>query len=231
MLTFLFAVTVAGALLLQHYFVNRSEGVGARSPAHDPVAITLTEAIEDLPGGIFLQPSFTWTRIRGNGELFLGIHPLLLSLVGTSHELGLLKDDSKMKKGAPLLRIQNGEREIRLFSPVAGRIVEVNDSYMPQTGWAGSARRKGSWVYRIIPDDAAEEVPSWLLGKQAMEWTHQQYRNIRDFLVQTTSHEEIGRAAADGGELQAGILGELNDQAWEAFRDRFIPIPGKGPEA
>ena len=230
MLTVLFAVTVVSALALHHFLVARPRNAEIRATSSVPEAITLTEAIKELPGGVFLQNTFTWTRIRKNGELFLGVHPLLMSLVGESHELELQADDSRLKKGAPLLRIQNSDREIQLFSPLAGRIIEGNSDFIPQTGWEGSASRQGSWIYRIRPEDTSEEIPFWLLGDQASEWTHQQYRDVRDFLLQTEIVEEIGLAAADGGEIPAGILSQLNDQAWEAFQNRFISSPKKALE-
>ena len=230
MITALFVVTVVGALALHYFFVERPREAGIQVTQSVPETITLTDAMEELPGGVFLQPTFTWTRIRKNGELFLGVHPLLMSLVGPLHKLELQADESRLKKGTPLLRIQNGEREIQLFSPIAGRIVEVNGDFMPQTGWDGSARRQGSWIYRIRPDSTSEEIPFWLLGDQATEWAHQQYRDVRDFLFQAVTYEEIGLAAADGGELPAGILSQLNDSAWAAFQDRFIPIPEEEPE-
>ena len=114
---------------------------------------------------------------------------------------------------------------------MAGRIVEVNDDFMPQTGWAGTAQRQGSWIYRILPDSTSEEIPLWLMGNQATEWAHQQYRDVRDFLFQTVTYEEVGLTAADGGELPAGILSQLNDEAWDAFQNRFIPTPEREPEA
>ena len=230
MITALFVLTVVGALLLHHFFVEkpREAAAGAEYPA--PKAITLAESMEDLPGGVFLQPTFTWTRLRENGELFLGVHPLLLSLVGLSHRLELQADESTLEKGDPILRIQNAGREIQLFSPVKGRIVEVNDAFSPQAGWTGSARRGGSWIYRIRPENTSQELPLWLLGGAAATWAQNQYREVRDFLFQTVTHEEVGLAAADGGELPAGILSELDDEVWNAFQERFIPVPEGAPE-
>jgi glycine cleavage system H lipoate-binding protein len=221
MLTALFVVTVVGALALHHFFIELPREAEVRATPSASDTITLTQAIEDLPGGIFLQPTFTWTRVQENGELFLGVHPLLMSLVGPSHRLELQADASTLTKGTPLLKIQNGQREIQLFSPVAGRILEVNDQVVPHAGWEGT----GNWIYRIQPEAASQETPSWLVGDQATEWAHQQYRDIKDFLLQAVSHEEVGLAAADGGELPAGILEQLDPQTWEAFQNRFIPHP------
>ena len=103
MITALFVLTVVGALTLHYFFVERPRVAEVRATQPVPNAITLTEAMEELPRGVFLQPTFTWTRIRKNEELFLGVHPLLMSLVGSSHKLELQADESRLKKGDPLL--------------------------------------------------------------------------------------------------------------------------------
>lgn len=225
MITALFVILALGAIGLHYLFVERPRQAetGVTPSVQEP--ITLAEAMEELPGGFFLQSTFTWTRTRKNGEYFVGIHPLLLSLVGPDTSLEYVAEESTVEKGDRLLRLQLGDRELQLFSPMAGRIVEVNDDFVPQTGWAGATSRGGSWLYRIQPRHAEKEIPFWLLGSEASQWAHQEYREVRDFLFEATSHEEVGLSAADGGELPNGVLGELDAETWKAFQRRFIPDP------
>lgn len=225
MITALFVILVVGAMGLHYVFVERPRQAEAGIKPSAPKPITLAEAMEEPPGGFFLQPTFTWTRIRENGEFFVGVHPLLLSLVGPDTTLDYVADETPLEKGDTLLRLQLGDREIQLFSPMAGQIAEVNDSFVPQTGWAGATSRGGSWLYRIRPRNAEREIPFWLLGSDASQWAHQEYREVRDFLFETLNHEEVGLSAADGGELPNGVLGQLDAEGWKAFQNRFIPDP------
>jgi glycine cleavage system H lipoate-binding protein len=231
MLTGLFVMIVVTALVLHYVFVGRQSEEGIQPALALPEPIPLAKAIEDLPEGIFLQPTFTWTRMRKNGEIFLGLHPMLTSLIGVDYSLELLADDARIEKGTPLLRILQGERELQLFSPVEGQIVEATTDFSPLPGWKGSTMRGGSWIYIIKPTNAEEEIPLWLLGDDAQNWAHQQYREVRDFLFQTDTHHEVGLAAADGGELPAGILSQLDPSVWEAFQLSFLPPPGEATEA
>jgi glycine cleavage system H lipoate-binding protein len=157
--------------------------------------------------------------------MFLGIHPLLTSLLGLDYSLELLPDDGAVEKGEPLLKIHSGRRELQVYSPVRGVVVEGNTDFSPLPGWEGSTMRGGSWVYRIEPVGKQAETPLWLQGEEASAWAHQQYRKIRDFLFRTESHSEVGLAAADGGEIPAGVMSQLDDSDWEAFQTSFLHCP------
>ena len=157
--------------------------------------------------------------------MFLGIHPLLTSLLGLDYSLELLPDDGAVEKGEPLLRIHSGKRELQVYSPVGGVVVEGNTDFSPLPGWEGSTMRGGSWVYRLEPLGKPAETPLWLQGEEASAWAHLQYRKIRDFLFRTESHSEVGLAAADGGEIPAGVMSQLDDSDWEAFQASFLHCP------
>lgn len=225
MLTGLFFIIVVTGLAL-HYFLNERVPRGVdQSGVPVPQAIPLAETVENLPDSIFLQDSFTWTRPRKNGEIFLGLHPMITSLLGVSHSLELLSDDAEIKRGGPLLRIRQGNRQLQVFSPVDGLIVEANTDYRPQPGWTGTTMRGGIWVYRIEPGNLEEERSLWLSGEDASTWAYSRYRAIRDFLQEADQHHEVGLAAADGGEMPAGVLSEMDDPVWEAFQDSFLRPP------
>lgn len=230
MLTGTFVILVVAAMFVHYLLVDRPREARARDGAPQPRPITLSDAVSGLPESVFLQPTFTWTRMRRNGEIFLGLHPMLTSLVGVDYTLELLADEGEVEKGSPLVRIHSGDRELRVVSPVDGRIVEGNTDFTPLPGWTGYTMRGGSWVYRIQPRRVKSEIPLWLKGEEASAWAHQQYRRIRDFLFQSDVHHEVGVAAPDGGELPAGILRELDASVWKGFQASFLP-PDAGTEA
>jgi glycine cleavage system H lipoate-binding protein len=225
MLTGLFVILVVTALVLRYVLAEAPTKDLARPTLPLPRPITLGEAVEPPPEAVSLQPTFTWTRVRRNGEMFLGIHPLLTSLLGLDYSLELLPDDAAVEEGEPLLKIQCGKRELQVYSPVRGVVVEGNADFSPLPGWEGSTMRGGSWVYRIEPVGKQADTPLWLQGEDASAWAHLQYRKIRDFLFRTEIHADVGLAAADGGEIPAGVMSQLDDSDWEAFQASFLHCP------
>lgn len=179
----------------------------------------LSAAITHLPAGVFLQPTFTWSRIQADGQLLMGIHPLLFGLVGAPYQVDLLPSGEQVGKGAPLARIKKGNRTLTVRSPVAGRIAEVNRAITGETDWKGP---DGGWLYRLLPERAGAFVTDWMAAEQAQEWTRQQYHKLREYLMTLAVGPEMVRTMADGGEVPAGILSTLDEGAWSRFEQAFL---------
>lgn len=231
MLTGTFVLLAVTAMLVHYLLVDRPAEARAEAARPQPIPIAPADAVDGVPEQVFLQSTFTWTRPRENGEIFVGLHPMLTSLVGIDYSLHLVADDTEVELGTPFLRIRRGDRELQVLAPVDGVVVEGNTDFTPLPGWRGSTVRGGSWVYRIRPRRLERETPRWLQGETASRWAHQKYREVRDFLLQTEVHQEVGSAAADGGELPSGVLGLLDAKAWSGFQETFLHPPnGNGGE-
>jgi glycine cleavage system H lipoate-binding protein len=222
MVALLVALTII-ALVAADYFLLRPRRAArpAEEDAPLPGLEPLSAAIDRLPAGVFLQPTFTWSRIRPDGEVLLGVHPLLFGLVGAPYDVERLPGGEHVEKGAPLVRIRKGDRRLTVRSPIAGRIAEVNRVVSGETDWTGLQHDGGSWLYRIVPERVAGEVPTWLIGESATEWTRRQYQRVREQLATLAGGPGLAGTMADGGEIPAGILARLDDAAWTAF-DRAV---------
>ena len=222
MVAVLVVMTIA-ALIALDYFVFRKrraerDEVLPAMPGLEP----LSQAVSRLPWGVFLQPSFTWTRIEPDGAVLVGVHPMLLGVVGAPYEIGLLETGEDVKKGQPLLRIRRGGRSLTVRSPIAGRITGVNRTVENETDFDAAAKNGASWFYRIAPVDIGDEVPKWLIGAHAAEWTTAQFDRIREHLLLGSRHADVGLALADGGEVPVGILADLDAAAWADFETAFL---------
>ncbi len=222
MVALLVVLTILALLAADYYLLRprrREEGMEEIPlPGLEP----LSAAIEHLPAGVFLQPTFTWSRIQPDGHLLLGVHPLLFGLVGAPYQIELLPSGEQVGKGAPLARIKKGGRSLTVRAPLAGRIAEVNRVIAGETDWKGLNGQNGGWLYRFAPDGAADEVPGWMIADEAREWTRRQYQRLREHLSGLAVGPEMVRTMADGGEVPAGILATLDDAAWTTFEQAFL---------
>jgi glycine cleavage system H lipoate-binding protein len=218
MVALLVALTIV-ALIAADYFLLRPRR--AANPNEEDILLPglepLSAAITRLPAGVFLQPTFTWSRIRPDGDMLVGVHPLLFGLVGAPYDVERLPGGEHVEKGAPLIRIRKGDRRLTVRSPIAGRIAEVNRAVTGETDWAKLKDDGRSWLYRIVPERVAGEVPTWFIGESAVEWTHHQYQRLREQLTALAGAPGLAATMADGGEIPAGILNRLDDAAWAAF--------------
>ncbi|MBI2072484.1 MAG: hypothetical protein HYT81_05520 [Gemmatimonadetes bacterium] len=222
MVALLVVVTILALLAADYFLLRRGRHVEELEQVPLPGLEPLSAAITHLPAGVFLQPTFTWSRIRPDGDLLVGVHPLLFGLVGAPYGLELLPNGGHLGKGAPLARITKGGRSLTVRSPVVGRIAEVNRAIAGETDWKGQNGGNASWLYRIIPEQVGREVSSWMMAEQAADWTRRQYQRLREHLSTLAVGPELVRTMADGGEVPAGILAALDDAAWARFEATFL---------
>lgn len=211
-----FAIVVA--LLTGHYFLVERPRRLAGASAAGPLALPLRELITRLPAGIFLQPTFTWGQVRPGGDVEIGVHPMLLSLLGPNPKLEMRSAGEHVEKGGPLMTIGSGERHLVVRSPIAGSIVMANATPPNDTGWQSRSGR----TCLIQPERLSDEVPTWMIGKAAADWSRAQYGRIRDHLIERSADPQTGLALADGGELPVGALNQLDVADWADFENEFL---------
>ena len=221
MVAVLVALTVLALLAADYFLLRRGEQAPGAEDAALPGPRSLSAAFTELPAGVFLQPTFTWSRIRPDGDLLLGVHPLLFGLVGPPYGIELLPNGDHVGKGAPLARITKGKRALTIRSPVQGRITEVNHAITHEAEWSALQRGDGSWLYRIAPERVASEVGGWMIADRAAEWTTRQYHRLREHLL-ALAGGEAAQTMMDGGEIPVGVLASLDDRGWVALERLFL---------
>jgi len=224
MLAATFLVTVVVALGAYNLLVERPrravsrrrEGLLVVGPA------PLEETIGPLPGGVFLQNGFTWSRLVPDGSIEVGVNPMLMGLVGDHAELRISDPGERIERGAELAEIGTDGRSLHLRAPVAGRIKARNRYPDGRLDWNSVRDGADAWLLRIEPDDLARDVPAWMIGSEAADWTRDRYERIREHLQRSVPAGEAGMALADGGAVPVGALKDLDSVAWESFEDAFL---------
>jgi glycine cleavage system H lipoate-binding protein len=210
-------------LLDRHVYGKRLTQAAARGPVGPPLT-SLLSASRSVPAGVSLQPTFTWGSFGLDGELYLGVHPMLLGLIGTPLEVEALTPGTHVTKGEALVRIGTGGRHLTVRSPISGRVDRVN---RPATN---AAEPRNTWLYRLMPDHVTGETKGWLSGEQAAGWTRRRYADLREFLMRAAGDPRLGAVMADGGDLPTGILAEMDEQVWAGLDERLAAGETTVPE-
>jgi len=212
------ALTIVALLALDYFIIHPRQ---QRKEAEIAIGeiVPLSKTLKDMPAGVFLQPTFTWTKMKETGGLVLGLHPLILGLIGPPYEIELLKDKESVKKGEPLFRINKNGRYMTIKSPVDGEIRAFNQALLGETDWE---ELNESWLYRIAPQNVSAEVPQWHLAEEGREWARDQYQKIKSYLYDSLAPTDAGITLADGGDVPVGVLSELNDDSWKDFQKKFL---------
>ena len=218
MLAAAFFVTLIVALAAYHVLIERPRRVASRELQRRAPAgpARLEDVVGPVPGGVFLQNGFTWSRVVPDGAVEVGVHPMLVGLIGDTPEMLLDDPGSRVERGEPFMRIGDGDRALQLRAPVTGRITARNHYPQADAGWDGPYGSNEAWLYRVAPDDLARDVPSWMIG------TQDRYERIREHLQHAVADGDTGLALADGGEVPFGALSELEPEAWLSFEETFL---------
>ncbi len=187
-------------------------------------------AEQQVPAGVFLQPTYTWSRVGEWGGVYVGVHPMLLRLIGESGEIELRAPGERVEKGDALVSIWRGGHHLTLRSPLTGRVDRLNRHASDQARWFVVEESGGPWLYHVRPERVAEEVPRWFSGAAALDWTRRQWQQLGAYLQSVVPAGHLGTVMADGGEPPLGILGEMDDAAWTGLERRFLAPAAEGGE-
>lgn len=217
----LFLIVVVIALTAYHFLVERPRrrALALRGPYATP--LPLADIIGNVPDGVFLYPTLTWGRLHPEGDVELGIHPLLLGLLGESSRIEPLGELGRVEKGDPIARIVAGDREMVVRAPTGGRVTATNPRTTGTPSW-GEAIWDEGWVCRVRPDRLSDEIGGWPISDRAAEWTKRRYGDIRDGILGLTPHGGPELMLADGGEIPIGVLTQLDTEAWHQFEKDFL---------
>ncbi len=223
----LVVLTFVVFIALDYFVFSKQPAEAASTAVASPAARQPLPAVaQGMPGGIFLQPTFTWSRFGSSGEVYLGVHPMLVGMVGEACEYELRSAGEMVEKGEPLLRLVQGGRHLTVRSPIAGKVEHVNRSSTGETRWRDLESNDGGWLYRIRAERAAEEVPAWMVGERAADWTRRRYNELRAYLHDTLADGHLGFTMADGGDLPVGVLEDMDESVWTGLEDRFLTHAG-----
>jgi len=222
MVVMLVLLTFAVFIALDYFVLSKRHAMAPAALAAAPGRGPLPATRQQIPAGIFLHPTFTWSRFGRTGEVYLGVHPMLLGLVGTPYDLELRAAGEHVAKGESLLRVARGGHHLDIRSPIAGRVEHVNRNMTGETLWRDLEENDGGWLYRLEPESVADEIRTWITGEPATEWTRRQYDRLRTYLQNAASDGHLGTVMADGGELPLGVLADMDESVWTGLEDQFL---------
>jgi DNA-binding response OmpR family regulator len=87
------------------------------------------KSILTTPKGLFCIPENSWAKVEENGQARVGVHHSLLQLVEKVVKIEFPAEGEIRRQGEALTRITDAQKRLhRAWTPVSGRIVEINDS-------------------------------------------------------------------------------------------------------
>ncbi|MEI6226278.1 MAG: glycine cleavage system protein H [Deltaproteobacteria bacterium] len=165
-------------------------------------------------GGLAYAPGHTWVKAEGK-SLKVGLDDLAQRILPWTVAVDMPREGQMVKEGEPVATLSCGERQVQVAAPTTGRIVAVNPEVMREPTLAKSENYGSGWLFAIEP--ANQEWKSLPFGETAREWLRAEGHRLERFY-----EDQLGMAAADGGELIAAPDTLLNDEQWKDLTRNFL---------
>lgn len=194
------------ALLLRALQARRERRLGLRSVA----------GVQFRPG-VAYAPGHTWLAPRRGGALELGVDDLAQRLLPSVTAVEVPRAGTRLERGDVVATLSGGGREIQIRTPVPGVVAGVNASVVRDPALVKKDGYGRGWLVVITPSDASwSALPQ---GPVAEGWLKREAARWSRFL-----EDQLGFAAADGGELLAPAPWLMGEDGWKKLSQSFLTV-------
>ena len=164
--------------------------------------------------GLYYAPGHTWVEARGR-SLTVGLDDLAQRLLPSLALIRLPEPGTIVRRGEPVTTVRTDGQETWIPSPVAGTVTAVNRAVGRDPSLLHRDPYVRGWLFQVVPaDDGHEKL---LREEPARRWFASEAVRLERMLEQ-----ELGYAAADGGELILPAHELVGSGRWRRMTDAFL---------
>jgi glycine cleavage system H lipoate-binding protein/ABC-type phosphate transport system substrate-binding protein len=178
-----------------------------------------------IPKGLYFDKTHTWAFMEQNGIIKMGIDDFLQHITGTITRIRMKNPGEVVKKGDVIMSVVHNGKQLNLYAPVSGTIIEQNRSLEQTPSLINTSPYSDGWIYRIEPTNWPRENQLLFMAEKQKQFLVNEFTRLRDFLAMSLNagsdmYSQV--VLQDGGELMDGTLSELGPEVWEDFQTKFI---------
>jgi glycine cleavage system H lipoate-binding protein len=164
--------------------------------------------------GLLYAPGHTWVKVEPD-RLQVGIDDLAQRILPWTVGVKFAAVGQKVAQGETVARISCGDRDACVAAPVSGRVVQVNAAVLAEPTLVKSESYGRGWLVAIEPEGRGYK--QLVGGEAARAWMAAEGERLTRFF-----EDQLGFAAADGGELIAPPPALLAEPQWKALVKAFL---------
>lgn len=108
-----------------------------------------------MPDDLYYEPNHFWVREAGD-LLIMGMDDFAQKLAGEIVYVQLPDEGKRIKAGKKFAKLESGKWLGKVFGPVNGELVAVNEALEENPGLINDDCYGEGWMYKIKPDDPGE---------------------------------------------------------------------------
>jgi len=122
----------------------------------------------DLPDELYYHPEHMWVKKEGD-VIRVGFNDFSQKLAGELSFIELPETEEQVEADEVIGSYETGKWMGKIYSPVAGEVVEVNSELEDDPTLINSDPYGAGWIFTMRPVDSAE-VDALMHGEAAIEW-------------------------------------------------------------
>ena len=132
-----------------------------------------------LPDDLYYDENHFWIRDEGD-ILVMGMDDFAQKMADKVVYVQLPDGGKKVKQGKKFAKVESGKWLGKVFSPVDGTLVTVNEELETKPGLINKDCYGAGWMYKIQPDDKSE-LANLVTGAEAIEkWMLAEIEKYKD---------------------------------------------------
>lgn len=221
---------IIGLFLVMGLVANMIARLVANRQAAVQYASSLAPSVFDqnsvkVLNGLYFDKTHTWAFMNQNGGVKIGIDDFLQHVTGPITRVKMKIPGERIKKGDKILSIIQKGKQLNIYSPVSGIIMEQNTALISDPSAINSSPYSDGWVYLLEPTNWLKEIQHLIMANKYKTWLKNEFSRLKDFLATSLSNRTVEHAhlvLQDGGELKDWVLEECGPEVWEDFQINFI---------
>jgi glycine cleavage system H protein len=157
-----------------------------------------------FPPELFFDKNHAWARLDQGGTWRVGLDGSVGRLLGRVDQVVVVEAGSAVREGDPLATIRQGLHQLTVRSPVAGRVVGVNE------GLTGDQLTQNpyeqGWLCAVLPAALADDTRRLTVGEDAARWHRHESRRLAEFLTASSSASLSALSEVDRARFQRTFL-------------------------
>lgn len=121
----------------------------------------------NMPDDLYYEENHFWVREDGD-VLVMGMDDFAQAMAGEIVYVQLPDEGKAVKAGKKFAKIESGKWLGKVFGPVNGELVEVNEDLEINPGLINEDCYGTGWLYKIRPNDK-KELENLIRGPEAVE--------------------------------------------------------------
>jgi len=222
----LLAAIFAGGLFIYVVIrlLNAGRNVKRIAPENRPKGFA--DNTLETPEGLYFDKTHTWAFMEKSGSVRIGIGDFLQHVTGDLTKVKMKASGESVKRGDVIISLVQDGKQLDIYSPLSGEIVEVNKSIIKNSSLINLDPYSEGWLYTVKPNNWIKDTRKYFMADSYREWIKTEFTRLKDFISSLSKEADevsyVQVVLQDGGELKDKLLSDYGPTVWEEFQRGFI---------